>query len=252
MKTQEKHKPNKSSRPRRSIPIEKVILFLAAGFAAYNFGLAGGYIEGTKFSTGGLIAGIVVNISIAIAASRFGTLRGDKRTRQANYAFLGMLFLSPLVVSPVIFYSLPQTFLEVWWLRAGWSVGWVLIADLAIVLSGAVSGKGLIALSDEAPAAVRAGASQSVAGANGASKSAGRKSQSAEAATDSSAVRRTYPRKCDHCTEILRSANAVGGHMKKHHPELCKKSKTPLAVGLFAKVENALAPGASAGVESKS
>lgn len=149
MKPKEKNKP---ARSRKAIPVEKVILFLAASFAAYNFGLAGGYIEGTKFSVGGLIAGIVVNISIAIAASRFGALKGDKRTRQALAAFIGMMFLSPLIVSPAIFYSLPDKFLSIWQLRAVWAVAWPLIADLAIVLSGAVSGKGLISSGETAAA----------------------------------------------------------------------------------------------------
>lgn len=136
----------------KKITIEKVILFLAAGFAAYNFGLAGGFIEGTRFSVGGLIAGVVVNVSLAIAASRYGSLKGEKRTKQAQAAFLVMLVLSPVLVSPVVFYSLPETFLGIWWLRALWAVAWPLVADLAIVLAGAVSGKGLIALSEPSAA----------------------------------------------------------------------------------------------------
>lgn len=145
----------------KKITVEKVILFLAASFAAYNFGLAGGFIEGTKFSVGGLAAGIVVNISLAIAASRYGGLKGDKRTKQAQIAFIAMLVLAPLLVSPVVFYSLPETFLGVWWLRAVWSVAWPLVADLAIVLAGAVSGKGLIALSEPTAAQSDAGAAES-------------------------------------------------------------------------------------------
>jgi len=133
----------------KKITLEKAILFLAAGFAAYNFGLAGGYIEGTHFSLGGLTAGVVVNVSLAIAASRYGSLKGAKRTRQARAAFLVMLTLSPVLVSPVVFYSLPETFLGVWWLRALWAIAWPLVADLAIVLAGAVSGKGLISLGAE-------------------------------------------------------------------------------------------------------
>lgn len=42
-----------------------------------------------------------------------------------------------------------------------------------------------------------------------------------------------YPRRCEHCPEgtpdsvaILQKSNSVGGHMKKHHPELCKKNIT--------------------------
>lgn len=226
----------------RSIPVEKVILILAASFAAYNFGLAGGYIEGTKFSIGGLIAGIVVNITIAVASSRFGGLKGKTRTRQALAAFVGMLFLSPMLVAPVIFYSLPGTFLGVWWLRALWSIGWALAADLAIVLAGAVSGKGLLALSDETATHSAGTASQSNTGATDSAKSANgvrrTKSQSAKSAMDSDAgptqsepVRMQYPRKCDHCDEMIRTPQSVGAHMKKHHPELCKPKA--LAVELF-------------------
>jgi len=200
---------------KKPISIEKAILLLAAGFAAYNFGLAGGYVEGSSFSVGGLIAGLVVNITLALAASRFGGLKGDKRTRQAVTAFIGMLFLSPALVSPVIFYRLPDTFLGVWWLRALWAVGWPLVADLAIVLAGAVSGKGLIAVSTD---------------------SAQGTTQGRGGASQSKAVRQKYPRKCDHCPEMLRTPNAVGAHMKKHHPELCKP-KPRLADALFTPVE---------------
>jgi hypothetical protein len=225
-----------------AIPPEKIILFLAAAFASYNFGLAGGYIEGTDFSIGGLIAGIVVNITIAVASSRYGTLKGRTRTRQATLAFIGMLVLSPILVAPVIFYSLPGTFLGVWWLRALWSIGWALAADLAIVLAGAVSGKGLIALSEESATQSAGSASQSNAGATDSAKVQLQvrrtKTQSAKSATDSdagpsqsNAVRRTYPRKCEHCEEVIRTPQSVGAHMKKHHPELCKPKA--LAVELF-------------------
>ncbi len=228
-------KQKKERKARTNIPVEKIILLLAASFAAYNFGLAGGYIEQTRFSIGGLIAGLVVNVTLAVAASRFGALNGKKRTRQALIAFVGMMFISPLLVSPVIFYSLPGTFLGVWWLRAIWAVAWPAVADLAIVLAGAVSGKGLIALSDEGATQSAGTASQSNAGATDSPKSANAvrrtKSQSAKSATDSDAVQRTYPRKCEHCEEIIRTPQSVGAHMKKHHPELCKPK--PLAVTLF-------------------
>ena len=237
-------KSESRAHPRRlSVPVEKVILFMAAAFASYNFGLAGGYIEGTNFSLGGLIAGMVVSITIAIASSRFGALKGKTRTKQAAAAFVGMLFLSPILVAPVIFYSLPGTFLGVWWLRALWSIGWALVADLAIVLAGAVSGKGLIALSEESATHSAKSASQSDAGATDSAKSANAvrrtKLQSAKSATDSIApapqsepVQRTYPRKCEHCEEIIRTPQSVGAHMKKHHPDLCKP-KASLAVNLF-------------------
>ena len=228
-------KQKKERKARTNIPVEKIILLLAASFAAYNFGLAGGYIEHKPFSIGGLIAGLVVNITLAIAASRFGALKGKNRTRQALIAFIGMMFISPLLVSPVIFYSLPEDFLGKWWLRALWAIAWPAVTDLAIVLAGAVSGKGLIALSEEGATQSAGSASQSNAGATDSPKSANAvrrtKSQSAKSATDSDALQRAYPRKCEHCEEMIRTPQSVGAHMKKHHPELCKPKS--LAVELF-------------------
>ena len=213
----------------KKITIEKVILFLAAGFAAYNFGLAGGYIEGMQFSIGGLVAGVVVNVSLAIAASRYGSLKGDKRTRQATAAFLIILVLSPVLVSPVMFYRLPETFLTIP-LRWALAIAWPMVADLAIVLAGAVSGKGLIALSEGSAAQSNAGATDSAKSAIAVRRT---KLQSAKSATDSDALRRTYPRRCEHCATMITSPQAVGAHMKKHHPELCKPK--PMAVGYFEK-----------------
>ena len=218
----------------KRITVEKVILFLAASFAAYNFGLAGGYIEGTKFSVGGLIAGVVVNVSLAIASSRYGSLKGDKRTKQAQIAFIVMMVFSPVLVSPVVFYSLPASFLSVP-LRWTWAIAWPMVADLAIVLAGAVSGKGLIALSETSASQSNAGATDSPKSTNAVRRSAKQSAkvqlQSAKSATESDAVQRIYPRKCEHCDESIRSPQAVGAHMKKHHPEMCKPKA--LAVTLF-------------------
>lgn len=212
----------------KKITIEKIILFLAAGFASYNFGLAGGYIEGTQFSIGGLIAGVVVNVSLAIAASRYGSLKGDKRTKQAQVAFIVMMVFSPVLVSPVVFYSLPATFLNIP-LRWAWAIAWPMVADLAIVLAGAVSGKGLIALSD---AGASQGAAQSAKSANAVRRT---KSQSANSAMQSVAGASSYPRKCQHCDEMIRTPQSVGAHMKKHHPDKCKPKS--LALQLFEQAE---------------
>lgn len=214
--------------------IEKFILVLAAGFAAYNFGLVGGHIEGTHFSIGGLIAGVVVNVAIAIAASRYGSLKGKKRTKQATIAFWVMLFLSPMLVSPVIYYNLPETFLGVWWLRALWSIAWPLVADLAIVLAGAVNGKGLIALSEDT--------AQSSAGADESTPTATvvrpQKKRSAPAVREECAALSaqyacTEPQcgwspSVDALVEVAgagksaksSAASSKAGHMKNQHPKL--------------------------------
>jgi hypothetical protein len=230
----------------KHITIEKVVLFLAASFAAYNFGLVGGYIEGTKFSVGGVIAGIVVNISLAIASSKFGSLNGKTRTRQATVAFVSMLVLAPAIVAPVIYYSLPVTFLDVWWLRALYALAYPLVADMAIVAMGAVSGKTLIALSD--PTAAQSGAGAPSADAVRKNKKRTRTdsdsaTQSVARPTESGGLSPRYPRMCEYCASdspfaVLKSPNAVGGHMKKHHPELCKTKKArTLAENLFSKVD---------------
>ncbi len=222
----------------KHITIEKVILVLAAGFAAYNFGLVGGYIEhdgvGTHFSIGGLAAGVVVNVSLAIAASKFGSLKGDKRTRQAQAAFFGMLVLSPILVSPVVFYSLPDTFLSVWWLRAAWSIAWPLVADLAIVLAGAVSGKGLIALSEPTAAQGEASADGSAPPASAVPKNKKRSADAVreECAALSAQYACTEPQcgwspSVDALVESARAgksaksaaASSKAGHAKNKHPK---------------------------------
>lgn len=204
----------------KHITVEKVILILAASFAAYNFGLAGGYIEGTHFSIGGLIAGVVVNVSLAIASSRFGSLKGINRTRQARAAFIIMLMLSPVLVSPVVFYSLPETFLGNWIARAVWSVAWPLVADLAIVLAGAVSGKGLISLA----------ADQSAKSAAQAAKPAGRLRRRLRGSAAQKA--QAYECAVAGCGYSTGSQPAFAAHMS-HHSR--KTRRDALAGALFEK-----------------
>lgn len=224
----------------KHITIERVILFLAAAYAAYNFGLVGGYIEHGErghFSAGGLAAGVVVNVSLAIAASRFGSLTGKNRTRQATIAFVGMLVLAPAVVAPVIYYSLPADFLGGGIFRALWALAYPLVADLAIVLAGSVTGKGLVALSEEKPAT----AAQSGEGADGSAPTAGavrgQKKRSADALRDEcgalSAQYACTEAQCgwspsvDALMESARAgksaknsaASAKAGHMKNQHPK---------------------------------
>ena len=46
-----------------------------------------------------------------------------------------------------------------------------------------------------------------------------------------------YPHKCEFCDEQLRTPNAVGGHMKKNHPDKCKKKSVTFFVKEEEKVE---------------
>lgn len=212
----------------KHITVEKVILLLAAGFAAYNFSMAGGYIEHGElaFSFGGLIAGLVVNISLAIAASYYGSIKGNKRTAQARAAFVLMLVLSPALVSPVVYYSLPDSFLavqhaDVWYLSlvAGlpkllWSLAWPLVADLAIVLAGAVSGKGgLLTLTE-----------QSSQPAGSTTKPARKRSQTAEQTQQSAKVYECNWPGCEWTTEQSAAVRkggdpqaALAAHVSHHN-----------------------------------
>lgn len=215
---------------KKHFTIVNLILILAASFAAYNFGLAGGYIEGTHFSIGGLLAGVVVNLSLVIGASKFGSVKGKNRTKQATVSLIALLVLSPAIVSPVIYYKLPDTFLTSE-LRIAWSIGWPLVADIAIVVAGAVAGKGLVQLST----------TQSDASATHKSESASRVQKSA---TQSVVSASGWPRRCEHCNAqvpdsiaLLQKPQSKGAHMKKHHPELCETKKIVVDPSLLIKKE---------------
>ena len=129
------------------LSIAHLILFLSAMFAAYNFGLVGGFIEGRdtrEISPGGLVAGLIVNISLAVASSRLGSVKGKTRTLQARMSVFAMLALAPLMVSPVIYYMIPDTVNT--FIRILLSIGWPLLPDIAIVAAGAVAGASLVSL----------------------------------------------------------------------------------------------------------
>ncbi|HCR70914.1 MAG TPA: hypothetical protein DIW23_05685 [Anaerolineae bacterium] len=124
----------------KKITIFHLILFLAALYTSYNYGLAGGVVEEKNYSIGGFILGLIVNFSLAIASAKYGSVTGEKRTKQALYSFGGLIVLSIFLISPAIFYSLPKDFLNPI-LRGFWAFAWAAAPDIAIILCGAVIGK---------------------------------------------------------------------------------------------------------------
>lgn len=260
----------KNESPRKwKIDAGTALVIGAAIFQAYQFGRAL-YIYNpsgwslAEVNIGGLFLGALVNVIIVLAATRLPVLtaaaiktksgKADKKTMAANArkeqkagiqarfaqaAFVGLIALSPFLVAPALYISwsalpLPQA------LIICLSVGWAIAPDLGIALGGFVAGKSLVELSG-APA--RTGARNTT---ESATQSVGRAQKSvagaSQSATESVGVQRTaprYPRRCEHCPSdspfgVLKNANSVGGHMKKHHPELCKPKA--LAEQLF-KVE---------------
>ncbi len=235
--------------------IGKALVIGAAAFQAYQFGRALFVYDPVGWSfkevnIGGLILGAIVNVIVVLAATRLPELTAaaiktkgetDKKKKAANerkeqkagvqarfaqVAFFGLMALSPALVAPAMYISwkalpLPPQ------LIVALAIGWAIAPDGAIALGGFIAGKSLVHLSD-APASARGASAKSATQSDGRpKKSDAPATDSAKSATDSNALRRTYPRRCEHCASdspfgLLKSANAIGGHMKKHHPELCK------------------------------
>jgi len=129
-----------------SFTLSQFLIVSAALFAAYNFGLAGGYLEGRDFSFGGLLLGITVNLVVAAAASKFGSVTGKNRRKQATTGIVLLMSISPILLSSVFFEMLGDDFYEPLF-RWVWSIAWASAPDLAIFLAGASNGtKGIISL----------------------------------------------------------------------------------------------------------
>jgi hypothetical protein len=80
-----------------------VLLYLAAAFQSTQFARAFHEIDPTSqwSDIGGLIAGVVVNVSLAYSASRLPKLRA-KKARQFSYtAFVALLVLTPMFLAPI-------------------------------------------------------------------------------------------------------------------------------------------------------
>jgi hypothetical protein len=258
-----------SKKPTWKLDLGLALVIGAAVFQAYQFGRAlyvydpaGWNLKGVNI--GGLFLGAIVNVIVVLAATRLPALmaaalkagKKDKKTlaknerkmqkagMQAKFAqgaFFGLLILSPLLVAPamyILWIGLPLAPILVGFL----AIGWASAPDIAIALGGFVAGQPLVGIGSEAAVkgarTVSDSAPQSVGRAK---KSDAPATDSATSATESDGLRPKYPRTCEHCASdspfaVLKSANAVGGHMKKHHPELCK-TKATLADNLFAKVD---------------
>ena len=258
-------------KPALNFDLGNFLLFGAMVFQSYQFGRALNIYdpEGWSFqgvNIGGLFLGGIVNAVVAMAAKKLPSLtaaalksgKQDKKSlaknerkmqkaqtqaRFAQAAFYILLTLSPLLVAPAMYLewlSRPLPPILIGFL----AVGWASAPDLTIALGGFVAGKSFLQMGD-APASHSAkSATDSPSESVGrAKKSVAGATESATSATQSVGQSPKYPRTCEHCATdspfaVLKSANAVGGHMKKHHPELCKtNARATLAENLFSKVD---------------
>jgi hypothetical protein len=236
------------------------LVYGAAAFQAYHMGRAfyvydpGGW-SFAGVNIGGLILGAILNVIVARTATRlpaisatFSTLKEllpkaskkqDKKADQSRsralkkmtlaakqniysqFGFYVLLAFSAMMVAPALYIlwteSLP---FSASFIKVMAAIG-AIAPDVAITVGG-------FAASD-APARTSARTATDSPTKSDArpKKSVAPATDSANSATDSNALRRTYPRRCEHCATdspvgLLKSSNSVGGHMKKHHPELCK------------------------------
>lgn len=164
----------------------------------------------------GLVSGLVIAGGLAFIAHRLGALQPFTEKGKPIMRFWGslvsgisILVMSAFLLPPYVRMMTPER------LRAEisnldvWSVMSVLVGDVIIIA---------IAMADGKAAGFTKAAAPAKPSPKGARSSAAKSVASAKGATH-------YPRKCAHCATQIASPNAVGAHMKKHHPELCKPNK---------------------------
>lgn len=103
--------------------IVQAVLFAKAGDA--YFGSWGWLI--------GLGVGMVVNVSLAFASSRFSDI-AQNRKPLARLALVGMFLLSPITITLSLY--VPSSVFT--------SIAWAFATDLAVVLAGAIAGRSLM------------------------------------------------------------------------------------------------------------
>ena len=171
---------------------------LQVGHAGYIYlGWFGAFLGG--------VLGLSITLSVANAASRLDGIA--KARKPMAYAGLVMLLLlSPLAVAPAAYLSFD---IPVEWVLIMASVVWAIAPDACMVLSGAIAGKSLVQADDKP-------------------KSTGVTETPPKSARTKRKSVAGWPRKCEYCGASIASPNGVGGHMKKHHPEMCQRRVIPV------------------------
>lgn len=135
----------------KKLDVGKLLVNGAAVYQAYQFGRAlavldpaGWIIQGV--SVGGLVLGAIVNIMVALAATRLPTV-AKARKPWALVAFIGLMALSPALVMPALHLAIRPDVGEGW--RWFLSFGYALAPDAAIALGGFIAGKSLVQLGSD-------------------------------------------------------------------------------------------------------
>lgn len=121
------------------------LLYGAAFYQATQYAHAATLIDPSALGQlGGFIAGLVVNVSLAYAATKIPAMaahtkdgKPGKRERLANAGMIGLLLISPLLVAPANYATMQRDVLGgLWYLQAVWAVLWASAMDIAIALVG--------------------------------------------------------------------------------------------------------------------
>lgn len=173
----------------------KIVPYVAILTQCGLFGYAGAkYFDLAGWLIGAGV-GFLVSISITLSASRISEI-AKARKPLAYAAMILLLSLSPSVIALSLFAK--GTVFP--------SIAWAMAPDVSVVLCAAIVGKGILSQAQTPK-----------------KKTVARPNKSVALAPDSVAPPSKYPRKCDYCDEVLKSANSIGGHMKAKHPTLIHK-----------------------------
>lgn len=113
-----------------------VLLYLAAAFQSAQFARAFHAIDpNSRWSdVSGLIAGIVVNVSLAYSASRLPRLRGKKSQKFSYVAFWALVVMTPLFLAPINYKTMGGLWNELPLVKVMLSIISASLVDIAISL----------------------------------------------------------------------------------------------------------------------
>ena len=127
------------------------LVLLAALMQSGAFALAGSIYFGWFGWVLGAMAGIVVNLSLALAASRVADIAG-KRKPMAYTSLVALMLLSPIAVAPAEYALLTTHVSLANELCVVLSLVWSTLPDWAILAAGGVVGKALVTVEPVASA----------------------------------------------------------------------------------------------------
>jgi MFS family permease len=113
-----------------------VLLYLAAAFQSMQYARAFHVIDPSSSwsDASGLVAGIVVNVSLAYSASRLPRLKAKKAKQFAYAAFIALLIMTPMFLAPINYKTMGGLWDELWGVKLMISIISASLVDIAISL----------------------------------------------------------------------------------------------------------------------